>query len=168
MLLTDPYQTYIEGSLLGSNPVFLVVALYEGAIDAVRRAKTCFDQGDILGRGQAISKAFEILTELIVSLNQEKGGEISSNLKRLYDYMQRRLLEAHTKKAKEPVEEVEKLLASLLEAWRRVADQTSRSQTSAEELTPLATVRDEEPTAAPYGGYFYPHQDNFMHTAVSF
>jgi len=164
----DPYQTYVEGSLLAGNPVRLVVALYEGAIDSVRRARTCFEQGDIWGRGQAVSRAVNILAELISSLDHTKGGEVSANLKRLYDYMQRRLLEAHATKTKEPFDEVEKLLGELLEAWVVVAEQSAASQPiqQPEAPAPYAPVESEEPLT--YAGYLYEPAETFSRAAFTF
>lgn len=52
-------------------------------------------------------KSQDIINELMVSLNPE-AGEIATNLYSLYDYMQRRLIEANLKKEIEPVKEVKK------------------------------------------------------------
>ena len=117
MNYNDPYQAYAEGNVYSGNPLRLVVALYEGAIDCVRQAKQCLLTGDVWGRNRAINKASRILTELLVSLDHEKGGEVSANLKRLYGYMQSRLLEAHAQQSREPMDETERLLTTLLEGW---------------------------------------------------
>ncbi len=125
MSFSDPYGAYVEGSVFSGNPVGLVVALYEGTIQAIGRARQCLSNNDPWGRAKAISKAVEILTELLMSLNHKEGGEISSNLKRLYSYMQCRLLEAHAQKTKAPMDEVERLLETMLEGWRGAVEKTS-------------------------------------------
>jgi flagellar protein FliS len=89
----------------------------------------------------------------MASLDHEKGGEVSQNLKRLYSYMQGRLLEAHAKKAEEPIAEVEQLLSTLLEGWQGVAElkqAESASETRAQEDVP-AHDNVRQPA---YGGYF--------------
>ena len=118
MTSTDPYHTYVEGGLFGGNPLEMVIALYEGALEAIRGARRCLAENDIWGRAKAISKAVAVLTELLVSLDHQQGGEISANLKRLYSYLQRRLLEAHAKRADEPLQEAERLLSTMLDGWR--------------------------------------------------
>jgi flagellar protein FliS len=118
----DPYGAYVEGSVFSGNPLRLVIALYEGTIQAVGRARQCLSSGNAWGRAKAISKAVELLTELLMSLNHKEGGEISANLKRLYSYMQCRLLEAHAQKAEAPMDEVERLLEMMLEGWRGAAE----------------------------------------------
>ncbi len=121
----NQYQAYAENHLVGTSPTRLIVALYEGAIGSLDAARTCFATGDIMGRGRAITKTTGILTELMFSLDMEKGGEVSANLKRLYSYMQQRVLAAHAEKKPEPLTEVEGLLKQMLDAWQTVARQTS-------------------------------------------
>ena len=157
MLPGDRYQAYIQDSVLGSSPVDLIRALYEAAIAATQEAERCLKTGDIQGRSKAISKATNILTHLLFSLNHEKGGELSQNLKRLYVYMQSRLLNAHVKQSAEPLQEVERLLNTLLEAWRVVVAKTAEAeQQSREALTPsVAYAAAGDSAALPYGGYQY-------------
>lgn len=122
MTFSDPYQAYVEGSVFSGNPLGTVIALYEGTIESVRQARFCLATGDILARSKAVSKAVTLLTELLVSLNHQEGAEISANLKRLYSYIQLRILEAHSRKADAPLEEAERLLGTMLEGWREAAE----------------------------------------------
>ncbi len=119
-LSRDPYQTYIDNRVVGSNPLQLVVAMYERAIECTQEARSCLESGDVRGRARAISKSVNILAELIASLNAEVGSAIGQNLDRLYHYMQRRLQEAHLKKSSHALTEVEGLLKNLLTAWYKV------------------------------------------------
>ncbi len=121
MSFNDPYLAYVEGSVFSGNPIGMVIALYEGAADAIRQARDCLESGDIWGRSKAINKGIKILTELLVSLDHDAGGEISANLKRIYSYLQCRLLEAHAQKAEAPLNEAEGLLNTMLEGWRAAA-----------------------------------------------
>jgi flagellar protein FliS len=118
----NPYQAYTDGSLFGGNPLNQVIALYQGAIDATHQAEAALRARDIMGRGKAINKANAILTELLMSLDHERGGEISMNLSRLYCYMQTQLLKAHASQLASPIIEVSSLLTTLLEGWRGAAD----------------------------------------------
>jgi len=118
----DPYKAYIDDSILNQSPVGLIVALYEGAIDASVAARRHLASGDIPARTKAINKIVNILTELMRALDDEKGGEFSKNMRRLYLYIQGRVLEAQTKKKAAPLEEVERLMSTMLEGWK-VAEQ---------------------------------------------
>src|SRR4051812_36673111 len=92
---SNAHDAYLESRVESADPVQLVRMLYQGAIGSVREARSHLSKGDIAERSRAISKAHAIVTELLVSLDHERGGEISMRLARLYDYMQRRLLEAN-------------------------------------------------------------------------
>lgn len=118
------HDAYLEGRILSANPLELVRLLYQGCSDAVRAARRGLAEDDIGGRSRAISKAHEILTELLTSLDRARGGEIAERLALLYDYMQGRLIDANVRQEDAPLAEVLGLLATLGEAWDGVAEQT--------------------------------------------
>lgn len=111
------YQNYLEAQVMSADPIQLVQILYRAALDSIRTARECLRNGDIAGRSRSITKALGILSELATSLDHERGGEISGNLVRLYDYVQRLLMDANFRQVDEPMAEVENLLSTLLEAW---------------------------------------------------
>jgi flagellar protein FliS len=112
------YDSYRETEILCADPVKLVEILYCATIDSVAEARRHLAAGAIRERSNAISKACEILTELTLNLDRERGGEIARNLVELYDYMQRRLLAANIEQSATPLAEVETLLRTVLEGWR--------------------------------------------------
>jgi flagellar protein FliS len=118
------HDAYLEGRVLSADPLELVRLLYQGCSDAVREARRRLAEGDIAGRTRAITRAHEILSELVRSLDRERGGEIGERLALLYDYMQRRLIEANCRQEDAPLAEVVSLLATLGEAWEGVQQQT--------------------------------------------
>ncbi|MDE3168425.1 MAG: flagellar export chaperone FliS [Acidobacteriota bacterium] len=114
------HDAYLESRVLSADPVELVNLLYQACIQAVRDARYHLERGEIAERSQAVNKACAILIELAGALDAERGGEIASRLARLYDYMQRRLLEAHMQQTDAPLAEVLSLLLTLGEAWEGV------------------------------------------------
>lgn len=116
------YDVYLESRIESAEPVHLVRLLYQGALEAVRDARRCLASGDIAGRSRAVSKAFEILVELNGSLDHARGGEIAARLGQLYDYIERRLLEANARQVDEPLTEVLGLLTTLCEAWQGIEE----------------------------------------------
>jgi flagellar protein FliS len=161
----DLYQAYVDNGVVGSDPLQLVVAMYETAILRTREARMCLESGDVWGRARAISKAVNILTELISSLNPEVSGAIGPNLDRLYHYMQRKLQEAHVTKKPEPLVEVEKLLTQLLEAWYKVAE-TAKQQESKQLNGVVSTEPSTDDVVSTYGSYLV-DTDTFKGRAVS-
>jgi flagellar protein FliS len=164
----NPYQAYVEGSVSSQRPVRLVVALYEGALEATRNAARCLERGDIWGRSKAVNKTLAILTELLVSLDYEKGGEISLSLKRLYSYMQTRLLEAHARQAAEPVREVEKLLETLAQGWSEAGEALPHAARANEENELLEGASGVETQAMPYAAYWSEAAETLSGAAFSF
>lgn len=112
-------EAYLESKVLSADPLELVRIMYQAALEAVAQARRCLAENDVFGRSREISKAHGLLTELALSLNHEAGGELSRNLAELYEYMQRRLLEAHIQKSDAALAEVARLLATLLEGWNQ-------------------------------------------------
>jgi flagellar protein FliS len=120
----NAHDAYLESRVLSADPVELIHLLYEAAIEAVREARRYLAEGEIAARSRSITKAYGILQELVAALDHERGGEISGRLGQLYDYMQRRLLEANFQQTDQPLAEVLGLLATLAEAWQGVKRQT--------------------------------------------
>ncbi len=123
MTYSNPYNSnaFLETEVLNADPVKLVNLLYRGAIEAVGSARRHLASGAIRPLSKEITKAWEILRELLQSLDHSKGGEISQNLAGLYAYMQTRLMEANSQQSDAPLREVEGLLNTLSEGWRQVA-----------------------------------------------
>ncbi len=150
MNVSDPYNAYAEGNVFSANPLRIVLALYEGAIDSIRSARQCLAAGDTWGRSNAINKAIKLVTELLVSLDHEQGGEISANLKRVYDYVQCRLIDAHLQRSEHPLIEAENLLDTMREGWQGAAEKCERaaSETNAHlaQSTPAPEIPEPSST----------------------
>lgn len=141
------HDAYLEGRVLSADPLELVRLLYQGCSDAVREARRRLAEGEIAGRSRAVSNAYEILTELLASLDRQRGGEVAQRLALLYDYMQRRLIDANCRQEDAPLAEVLSLLATLGEAWQGVR-QHSRPAPSAANPWGHAPVVEAEPAVS--------------------
>jgi flagellar protein FliS len=142
------HDAYLESRILAADPVELVNLLYQACQHSVREAREHLAAGRIAERARAISKAAEIFAELAVSLDYVRGGEISQRLAQLYDYMQRRLLDANMQQSDEPLAEVLGLLATLSEAWEGIRPSATPVMESA--WAPRAVVE----TGAAHGWSF--------------
>lgn len=117
---------YQETQIMTASPMQLIVMMYDEAINALERAEKAFGI-DSVDRIEQINNhvlhAEDIITELAVSLDMEKGGEIAKNLHRLYDFMIFYLSKGNVEKNAAPVSEVKKMLIELREAWDKVKSQ---------------------------------------------
>ncbi|MBW1668355.1 MAG: flagellar export chaperone FliS [Deltaproteobacteria bacterium] len=114
-------QSYFETNIMTADPKKLVLICYEGAIDYLNRGKKKYREGDYEGKAEALSKAREVITELLSCLDFEKGGVIAKNLAALYNYMLKRLLSADVNKDTEAVDEVLGMLAEMKAAWEQIS-----------------------------------------------
>jgi len=121
-----PANSYKQNVILTASPMELIVMLYDEGISSLSKAEAAF-QIEGPERIQEISNnlihAQDIITELAVSLNMEKGGEIAEHLHRLYDFMLNHLAKANASKRAKPISEVRELLCELRESWKQVAAQ---------------------------------------------
>ncbi|MDR1948960.1 MAG: flagellar export chaperone FliS, partial [Spirochaetaceae bacterium] len=77
--------------------------------------------GKIEEIGKAIVKTQEIVTELMVSLDFEQGGEIAKNLFALYTWFNQELLEANIAQDFRRITVVRNMLNELRSAWTAIA-----------------------------------------------
>jgi flagellar protein FliS len=117
MTPTNPHKEYVASRVAAATPVELTRMLYEGAMQAVQEALTAHRGGDILARGNAVTKAVQILGELRFSLRRDVAPQYCDTLSGLYGYIQNRLIQAHAEKSEGMLKEVLQLVQTLLEGW---------------------------------------------------
>ncbi|OGU47504.1 MAG: flagellar export chaperone FliS [Hydrogenophilales bacterium RIFOXYA1_FULL_63_33] len=111
----------LETGVMAANPHQLIIMLYEGAELSVRMAIRHMNEGDLVKKSAAITKASTIILEgLRAALDTRQGGKLAMQLDALYDYMGKRLMLAHLKNQTEPLEEVLGLLHELHDAWKQI------------------------------------------------
>jgi flagellar protein FliS len=103
--------------VLSAGPLELIRLLYQAGVGAVRDARRYLAAGEIAARASSISKACEVLMELMNALDRDRGGEIAERLAALYAYMYSRLLDANLQQSDAPLAEVLSLMATLAEGW---------------------------------------------------
>ena len=69
----------------------------------------------------SLLKAQDLITELMVSLDFERGGEIAQGLFSLYMYFNQQLVDANVNKSAEPLVSVRTMLSELRAAWDQIA-----------------------------------------------
>lgn len=111
----------LETGVVAASPHQLILMLYEGAELAVRMAIQHMNERDLPKKSAAISKASIIILEgLRSALDPQRGGDLTSQLDALYEYMNQRLMLAHMHNQTAPLEEVLGLLRELREAWQQI------------------------------------------------
>ncbi len=126
----NPIHSYRETQIKTATPGKLILMLYDGAIKYINLASENINKKYAVYDkvSSYIIRTQDIVTELMVSLDFEKGGEIAKSLFSLYMYMNRKLLEANIKKDLKILDEVKKLLMELRSAWAEVANKAGVEQ----------------------------------------
>ncbi|WLI87967.1 flagellar export chaperone FliS [Massilia sp. R2A-15] len=131
----------VETGVLSASPHKLIAMLFDGALVALSTALVQMKAGNIAAKGQAISKAITIIDEgLRASLDKSAGGGIAVSLDALYEYMGGRLLTANLNNQPELIEEVQRLLGELKQAWDQIAPGAGAPAQAAMALPPSAAL----------------------------
>ena len=124
MSRNDPLRSYKETQIKTATPGKLVVMLYDGAVKHLSLALESLDsRHHSYDRvSEQLIRTQDIITELMVSLDFERGGEIARSLFGLYMWMNRQVLDGNIRKDTGPLEAVRKLLLELRAAWAEAAE----------------------------------------------
>ncbi len=156
-------QEYMKDAALTASPLELIRMLYEGGFSAIDRAIEKLQGGDIMGRGQEITRAIEIIVELRSSLRSDVDPSLVNQLSDLYGYMQKRLCDAHAQQSEAILREVSRLLRTLYEAWLGVMAKVQNMP-----ATPAVEehVEEQEEEAIP-AGFLYGQELQGQYSARS-
>ena len=119
--LINPWKSYRQTATLTAPPGQVVMMLFDGAVRFLDSGLDGFGEADPGLSNMAIhnnlERAREIIRQLNLALDTERGGDLACELRRLYDYFDRRLLESNVKKKPQAAQEVRRHLAQLRDAW---------------------------------------------------
>ncbi|MCS0654732.1 flagellar export chaperone FliS [Cytobacillus firmus] len=118
MAVSNPYQSYQQNSVNTASPGELTLMLYNGCLKFIHQAKKAIEEKNIEMKNTNIQKAQSIIQELMVTLNMDI--EVSKNMMSLYDFMNRRLMEANIKNDASILDEVEGLVTEFRDTWKEV------------------------------------------------
>jgi flagellar protein FliS len=120
--------TYKETKIKTAGQGQLIIMLYEEAIRQLTLAiemlvlknanKKIHDKIEKINK--AIMKAEEIITELMVSLDFDQGGDIAKNLFALYSWFNKELLEASISQDVERIKTVKNMFCELHDSWKKI------------------------------------------------
>jgi flagellar protein FliS len=114
----DTYRSVgTHAVVMEATPHQLISLLYSGAVDRLSSARGALEREDRALQGNLVGRVISIVDALAAALDHDVGGDLANNLSALYDYMQRRLLDAAVSSDSEALREVEQLLSTLRDAW---------------------------------------------------
>ncbi|MGM7702909.1 flagellar export chaperone FliS [Pseudalkalibacillus sp. Hm43] len=121
----NAYQTYQQNSVGTASPGELTLMLYNGCLKFLKQAKTAIETGNVQDKNTNLQKAQKIIQELMVTLNTDVP--VGNQMLQLYDYMNRRLIDANVKNDVTIIEEVEGLTTEFRDTWKEVIQQNRKA-----------------------------------------
>lgn len=125
---TSAFNAYKQNSVTTASPGELTLMLYNGCLKFLTKSKRAIEEKDFEEKNTNIIKAQAIIAELMSTLNMDI--EISKQMLPLYEYINRRLIEANTKNDTAIVMEVEDLVTEFRDTWKEVLKITRQQQYS--------------------------------------
>jgi len=116
-MLSSYRNAGLTGVVQEASPHRLIHLLLDGALSRLALARSAMETSDSAQKGRMIGAAMNIVSTLRASLDVGAGGQIAANLESLYDYMNRRLLDASVRNEPAAVDEVIGLVRELATAW---------------------------------------------------
>jgi len=120
-LTNDPQKAYQQISINTAPPEKLLVMLYSAALKNLQQGKKAIEDKQYDVANQKLCRVQDILAELNNSLDMEKGGQIASNLRALYEFYEGEVVKANLKKDTSYLQPVQEFLQSYRDMWIEVA-----------------------------------------------
>ncbi|AVK98336.1 flagellar export chaperone FliS [Lysinibacillus sphaericus] len=111
-------NAYKQNSVTTASPGELTLMLYNGCLKFLSKAKLAIQDKNIQDKNTNLIKAQAIISELMATLNMDI--EVSNNMFALYEYMNRRLVEANIQNDVSIIEEVEGFVTEFRDTWKEV------------------------------------------------
>lgn len=112
---TNEFQT--------ASPAKIIVAFYDGAMRFINLAAHALTHKNYALKGQHLSRAHAIVSELRVTLDHTQNPSLCAELDRLYVYVLDCITEANMKADAEKLKHALRVLEQLRSAWAQVADE---------------------------------------------
>lgn len=144
----NPYQKqqkeYLKTKIQTASKEQLVLMLMDGVIRFSEHGRKSIQEKDYENKQKNLIRAQDIIIELVNGLDHEKGGEIATNLARLYTYAIKRLVDANMKDDLEGIDEVQHIFRNLREAWAVAMDTAGKGKAAASDTPAIESVPKNE------------------------
>lgn len=125
----NPYiKQYQRMQVETASPEKILIMLYNGAINFLKKAKVAFEENNKVEAHNNIIAAEKIILEFMTTLDMDLGGEMAKNLYALYDYLYNRLVESNMKNKPEIIDEVLEHLVKLRDTWNKAIEISNREK----------------------------------------
>ena len=135
----DPKRIYQDSSVRGATPIELVVALYNSAIEDMRRAWQAMKQNNLEARAAEVGHALLVIQQLQGTLDFERGGAAARQFEQFYNLIRAKLLEAQMRDSPELMQQQIRFMTEVRDCWTQAERQLQR-QASPAALAPIGAA----------------------------
>ncbi|MHC4181845.1 MAG: flagellar export chaperone FliS [Planctomycetota bacterium] len=119
---TQKTDSYKKSQVETVDQLSLILMLYNKAILLLGKAREEISEKKYEEKHDSLTKACNIVFELMQSLDQDKGGEIATSLSRLYGFVVREILDADTNLNIKALDTAKTILSELRTSWEGIKD----------------------------------------------
>ena len=113
-------QVELQDKVSTASPHELINMLFQGAKMEMKSAIIAMKHQKVDLQVKHISKAYDIVEGLRTSVEVDKGGTISSNLIKVYEFVLHTLIKANLEDSSQKLEECYKQINELADAWSAI------------------------------------------------
>lgn len=121
-------QNYLRTKVLTATPEQLQMMLFDGALRFGEQARLALQQKNFEQSYTLIGRVQKIITEMNCSLKRDVFPDLCDKLAALYTFAYRKLIEASTQHATEPLDEALDILRYQRDTWAMLLDQLGRKK----------------------------------------
>ncbi len=120
MAQDHPSAIYYRTGIETSDPLNLIILCYQVAIRDLNEARELHERHEMNEAYRKIRHAQDIVTELLVGLDYERGGEVARNLSRLYNFILRQMIGINSRVKSSTYDQLVKILSELKDGWESI------------------------------------------------
>jgi flagellar protein FliS len=116
-------EVKVKAAVASASSHDLIKMLYDGLLERMAQMKGAIEQKNIELKNKKVNQAIAIISGLRESLDHDSGIELSGRLDDIYDYVQRRLWQAHVNDDADTLDECTALVKEISGAWTEIGSQ---------------------------------------------
>ncbi|MBF0408394.1 MAG: flagellar export chaperone FliS [Candidatus Riflebacteria bacterium] len=120
-------ESYKKTQVESASPEALILMLYDGALRFMSQAEEAFAEKNLERIHNLLIRVQAIFSELLATLDKDRGGEIAKNLERLYVFFLEKLSDSNIRKDPEPMNQIRPLVENLRQTWAEAMKISARN-----------------------------------------
>jgi flagellar secretion chaperone FliS len=118
MAVSTMQSAYKQNALNTASPGELTLMLYNGCLKFIHQADKAMVEQDVERRNMYLTKAQNIIRELMVTLKAE--DEVGKNMYRMYEFILSKLIDANVKNDQQALKDAEGFVVEFRDTWKQV------------------------------------------------